>query len=77
MGFCSQECFDAAADSLLIKDVDWDCIKVAGKNTTYKEIRSWVKNQKMSLEDAKKLVITHLKKKLSETQFVHKTSQKE
>ncbi len=77
MGFCSEECFNAACHNLLVKDVDWDLVKIYGKNTTYKEIRSLVKNQKMSLEDAKTLVTAHLKKKLGKNQFTHKVSQKE
>lgn len=77
MGFCSEECFNAACHNLLVKDVDWDLVKMNGKNTTYKEIRSLVKNQKMSLEDAKTLVTAHLKKKLGKNQFTHKVSQKE
>lgn len=28
MGFCSEDCFEKALQSLLIKDVDWDTIKV-------------------------------------------------
>lgn len=57
--------------------MDWDLIKIAGQNKTYKELRSWVKNKKMSPEDAKTLVTTHLKKRLGETQFPHQVSQKE
>jgi hypothetical protein len=52
-------------------------LKIAGKNTTYKELRSLVKNGKMNLSDAKDIVTTHLRKKLWETQFTHKESQKE
>jgi len=77
MWFCSQECFDSACETLLVKDVDWDLIKIAGQNKTYKELRSWVKNNKMSPEDAKTLVTTHLNKRLGETQFPHQVSQKE
>lgn len=77
MGFCSQGCFENACQNLLIKDVDWDSLKIAGRDTTYKEIRSWVKNNKMSAADAKVIVTTHLKKKLWKTQFVHQVSQKE
>lgn len=57
--------------------MDWDLIKIAGKNITYKEVRSWVKNQKMSLDDAKNLITTHLTRKLGKTQFAHRVSQKE
>ena len=44
---------------------------------SYKELRSLVKNNKMSFQDAKNIVGTHLKKKLGETTFSHKESQKE
>jgi hypothetical protein len=36
-----------------------------------------VKNDKMNLSDAKNIVTTHLRKKLWETHFTHKESQKE
>jgi len=37
-GFCSQECFEKALQTLLIKDVAWDCLKV--QSTKYIEHRS-------------------------------------
>ena len=64
MGFCSSDCFEKACSTLLVKDVDWDSIKVFGKNMTYKELRSLVRNEKISLLDAQKIVSEHLRKKL-------------
>ena len=86
MGFCSSDCFEKALETLLIKDVDWDCLKVQStkykvqnnKNVlTYKELRSLVKNEKTSFDDAKIIVQRHLKKGLEDTLFRHKESQKE
>lgn len=64
MGFCSSDCFEKACSTLLIKDVDWDDIRVFGKNITYKELRSLVRNEKISHADAEKIVSEHLRKKL-------------
>lgn len=87
MGFCSQSCFDRAIETLLIKDVDWDSLQIQStrlgasatkyKVQTYKELRSLLKNEKMSFVDAQHIVATHLKKKLWETTFRHVESQKE
>lgn len=77
MGFCSSDCFEKAMSTLLIKDVDWDDLKIGGKVTTYKELRSLIKNNKISFSDAQDIVQTHLKKKLGKTTFAHRESQKE
>jgi hypothetical protein len=77
MGFCSSDCFDQSLNSLLIKDVDWDVLKIEGKYVTYKELRSLVKNGKMNMIDARSIVTSHLRKKLGDTTFPHKESQKE
>lgn len=80
MWFCSQECFDKALQTLLIKDVDWDSLQVQNtkyKVQTYKELRSLVKAGKMDFSEAQKIVTNHLRKKLWETKFTHQESQKE
>ncbi len=77
MGFCSSDCFENALRTLLIKDVDWDTIKMEGKNTTYKGLRSLIKAWKISSQDVQKIVSEHLKKKIGKTTFRHKESQKE
>jgi UPF0176 protein len=77
MGFCSSDCFEQSLNSLLIKDVDWDALKIEGKYVTYKELRSLVKNGKMNMLDAQSIVTSHLRKKLGHTTFSHKESQKE
>lgn len=77
MGFCSSECFSGALDSLLVKDVDWDNLKVWGKIMTYKELRSLIKSEKMSFSDAQNIISLHLKKKLWDITFRHAESQKE
>lgn len=74
LGFCSQECFQKAQQDLLIKDVEWDILQ---KNTmrdgenieavviiSYKELRSLVKNSKITLGEAQKIVAIHCAKKL-------------
>ncbi len=78
LGFCSQECFERAQRDLLIKDVDWDSVTIQheGKGT-YKELRSLVRNNKISLTEAQNLVVSHFKKLLGKTIFPHKESQKE
>lgn len=86
MWFCSQECFDKAMTTLLVKDVDWDSLKMNnekwiiknwGRLLSYKELRSMIKAGKIEFTDAQKIVSTHLKKKLWETKFRHLESQKE
>lgn len=80
MWFCSQECFNKALTTLLIKDVDWDSLQVQStmyRVQTYKELRSLIKAGKMGFSEAQKIVSTHLRKKLWETTFRHTESQKE
>jgi hypothetical protein len=57
--------------------VDWDDIKINGKIMTYKELRSSIKNGKISAFDTHEAVSKHLHKKLGENTFRHKESQKE
>lgn len=83
-GFCSEECYQKASQNLLIKDVDWDDfslksidIKIQNPQTPYKELRSWVRNGKISLLDAQELVARHLGHLLGKTTFPHRESQKE
>jgi len=65
MGFCSQECFDKALKTLLIKDVDWDQLKMTNdKFSTYKELRSLIKSEKMTFTEAQNIITKHLQKKL-------------
>ena len=49
----------------------------AGSYISYKEIRSLMKNKKISQEVAQNLVQQHINKHLRGRQFVHKESQKE
>ncbi len=85
LGFCSQECFEKAQKDLLIKDVSWDCLKIQNTKSkkqnegisTYKGLRSLVKNNKIDLSEAQNLVATHFKKLLGKTIFPHQESQKE
>jgi hypothetical protein len=78
LGFCSQECFEKSQKDLLIKDVDWDSLKMENKtHITYKELRSLVKNEKMSFSEACNLVTRHFQKILGKTLFPHQESQKE
>lgn len=85
LGFCSEECFMKAQKDLLIKDVDWDVLsnkeegvkKNKAEFVTYKELRSSMKNNKISTQEAQNLVIAHFKKLLGKTTFPHKNSQKE
>ncbi|MEI6711517.1 MAG: rhodanese-like domain-containing protein [bacterium] len=77
LGFCSQECFDAAQKDLLIKDVDWDAIRINNKSCTYKELRSLVKNDRIALQEAQDLVAKHFQKILGKIPFLHQESQKE
>lgn len=85
IGFCSQECFNKALETLLIKDVDWDHLKMNNEKWTmknggfcsYKELRSLVKSWKVRFIEAQKIITDHLKKKLGETTFRHAESQKE
>lgn len=78
LGFCSEECFQKAQKDLLIKDVDWDSLKLEdGAVITYKQLRSFVKNNKISLKEAQDVVMVHCKKLLGKTTFPHKESQKE
>ncbi len=79
LGFCSAECYQKAQKDLLIKDIDWDKLPInkEGSEMTYKELRSLVKNKKLSLEEAQNLVSTHFQKLLGKTTFSHQESQKE
>lgn len=77
MGFCSEECFQKACETLLIKDVSWDRINFHKRASTYKELRSLVKNNRIELHAVKEVVEKHLKKHLGPAVFIHKTSQKE
>ena len=77
MGFCSSDCFEKALQSLLIKDVDWDDLKVKGQHTTYKQLRSLIKAEKITFSEAQNIVQTHLRKKLWKNTFRHAESQKE
>jgi hypothetical protein len=78
LGFCSQECFEKAQKDILIKDVDWDSLKIQSKkNITYKELRSLVKNEKVSFSEACSLVTQYFQKTLGKTTFSHRESQKE
>ncbi len=85
MWFCSQECFDKALETLLIKDVDWDQLKMTndewrmtnGRFYTYKELRSLIKSWKMTFAEVQDIITKHLQKKLWETTFRHRESQKE
>jgi len=86
LGFCSQECFSAAQKDLFIKDVEWDKLpnnneqiikNKEGSLITYKELRSFVKNDKISLLEAQNLVANHFKKLIGKTTFPHQESQKE
>ena len=79
-GFCSQECFEKAIETLLVKDVDWDLPKI--QNTKYivqsfKDLRSLIKAGKMSTDEARKIISEHLTKELGSVTFPHKESQKE
>ncbi len=79
-GFCSQECFNSALHSLLVKDVDWDVLKTQSskhKAHSYKELRSLIKAGKMTHDEAQKIISEHLTKKLGSTIFPHAHSQKE
>jgi UPF0176 protein len=81
--FCSQECFEKALQTLLIKDVPWDTVQNAKYKIqksgffSYKELRSLIKAGKMTFSDAQKIVRDHLTKKLWNVPFSHKESQKE
>ncbi len=77
LGFCSQECYETAQKDLLIKDVNWDTLKINGKTSTYKELRSLVRNNKFNLQEAQNVVVKHFQKTLGDTSFVHRESQKE
>lgn len=78
LGFCSQECFDKTQRDLLIKDVDWDSLMMENKtHLTYKELRSHIKNEKVTFSEACALVKQHFQKTLGKTLFPHQESQKE
>jgi hypothetical protein len=57
--------------------VDWDALKINGKTSTYKELRSLVRNNKLSLQEAQNVVVKHFQKTLGDTSFVHRENQKE
>lgn len=86
MWFCSSDCFQRSLTTLLIKDVPWDQLRIQSvrpelKNLhqliSYKELRSRVKNKKISISEAQEIVSNHLIRGLGKTSFRHKESQKE
>jgi len=53
------------SQTLLIKDVDWDQLKMTNdKFSTYKELRSLIKSEKMTFTEAQNIITKHLQKKL-------------
>jgi len=56
--------------------VEWDFLKIQNKGT-YKELRSLVKNHKITLQEAQDIVVKHFQKTLGKTTFSHLESQKE
>lgn len=70
LGFCSQECFENAKNSLLIKNIDRD-------QTDYKAIRSQIKRAPALKEKLIQEISEKLNSQLGNTKFPHQTSQKE
>lgn len=61
-GFCSDNCWESAANDLNIRDWEFDKLN-------YKELRSRIKKGELSKGDASKLVYDHLIKKSDKTIF--------
>jgi hypothetical protein len=70
MGFCSQACASHAQQDGLVKDMSFDPMG-------YKELRSLVKQGKLSEDELADQVRSHIQSCLHDITFPHQTSQKE
>lgn len=70
LGFCSQECFDAWLQDLLIKDVDFDSVNYRKARL---EMRDYPEKQEKIMQELSE----RLKKKIWDISFRNETSQKE
>jgi predicted sulfurtransferase len=69
-GFCSEECYLQALETGLIKDVDFDKLN-------YRQLRVKMKNHPETRSEVLALIKKHITSNIENTQFKHKTSQKE
>lgn len=69
-GFCSQECYENAKQTLLLKDLKFDPID-------YKAIRAEIKKNPARKDELQKHVCEHLDKHLAHKTFPHQKSLKE
>ena len=70
MGFCSQECYENGANSLLIKDVDFDSMN-------YQQLRNQVKKTPSLRNEIIASIKNHLAASIKNKTFPHLHSQKE